>query len=353
MKQSLNKYSLLLIFTMLTTVTIDLYGQDNILIANLKGNWKFSIGDDKNRSTIDFNDAEWDLIHVPSEWENEGYHGYNGYAWYRKSVEISSAYKSLNIYFSIGNIDDVDEVYFNGKLIGGKGKFPPAYETAYDQFREYIIAPSLINFDGENKIAVRVYDAELAGGILGGPVSIIGRGKFLFPDFSLDGNDWKFRTGDKEEYKDKNYNDSKWNYIQVPAYWDNFGYKDYDGYAWYRKKFNPGTKLDGKKLVLMLGQIDDMDQTYINGVLVGSTGKMGSVYPEINDSDYELFRGYFVPEGLIKPGEENIIAVRIYDGFKDGGIYLGAVGFTSQERYAKFWKSIKRKKESFWERLFK
>lgn len=347
-----NKIKLLLLLLFLVNNSADLYGQENILIAYLRENWKFSIGDDKNRANSAYDDKDWGLIDVPSEWENEGYHGYNGYAWYRKNVEISRSYKSLNIYFSIGNIDDVDEVYFNGKLIGSKGKFPPEYETAYDQFREYIIAPSLINFDGKNQIAIRVYDAELAGGIVSGPVSIVGRGKFLYPDFSLDGNDWKFRTGDKEEYKDKNYNDSKWNFIQVPAYWDNFGYVDYDGYAWYRKKFNPGSKLEGKKLVLMLGQIDDMDETYLNGVLVGSTGKMIGQFPQTNDSDYKLFRGYFIPEGLIKPGEENIIAVRVFDGFKDGGIYLGPIGFTTQEKYTRYWKTIKHKKESFWYKFF-
>lgn len=351
MKKSLKINSLLLLVALLTTVSIDLYGQENILIADLKGNWKFSIGDDKNRSYPNYNDEDWDVITVPSEWEDEGYHGYNGFAWYRKNVVISGSYKSFNIYFTIGNIDDVDEVYFNGRLIGGKGSFPPNYQTAYNEFREYLIPPSYINFDARNIIAIRVYDGELAGGIVNAPVSLIGKGFFLFPDYSLDGNDWKFTTDDKNDFKEKSYDDSNWKTMLVPAYWDNFGYRDYDGYAWYRKKFNPGSKLEGKKLVLMLGQIDDMDETYLNGVLVGSTGKMIGRFPKTNDYDYKLFRGYFIPDGIIKPGEENILAVRVFDGFQDGGIYLGPIGFTSQEKYTKYWKSIKHKKESFWDKL--
>lgn len=30
-----------------------------------------------------FDDSDWDLIDVPSNWQNEGY-AYNGVAWYRK-----------------------------------------------------------------------------------------------------------------------------------------------------------------------------------------------------------------------------------------------------------------------------
>ena len=346
--------SLLFCLIVLNLIPADLYTQDQVLIANLRKNWKFAIGDDKNRSNPEFNDGNWDVISVPSEWENEGYHGYNGYAWYRKSVVISSAYKSLNIFFSIGYIDDVDEVYFNGRLIGRKGEFPPDYETAYNQFREYIIPPSCINFDARNQIAVRVYDGELGGGIVSGPVSIVGRGYVLFPDYSLDGNDWKFYIGDEKDFKEKDYNDTNWESIQVPAFWDNFGYAEYDGFAWYRKKFNPGSKLDGKKLVLMLGQIDDMDETYLNGVLIGTTGKMKGHFPETTDFDYKLFRGYFIPDGLVKSGEENILAVRVYDGFKDGGIYLGPIGFTTQEKYTKYWKGVKKvKKENFWDKLFR
>ena len=349
-----NKIKLLLLLLFLGNSSADLHAQDQILIATLRGDWKFSIGDDKNRSNPDYNDGDWDVITVPSEWENEGYHGYNGFAWYRKNVVISSSYKSLNIFFSIGNIDDVDEVYFNGRLIGRKGSFPPNYQTAYNEFREYLIPPSCINFDARNIIAIRVYDGELAGGIVNDPVSLIGKGNFLFPDYSLDGNDWKFTTDDDKDFKEKSYNDANWKSMLVPAYWDNFGYADYDGYAWYRKKFNPGSKLEGKKLVLMLGQIDDMDETYLNGVLIGSTGKMLGQFPETNDYDYKLFRGYFIPEGLIKPGEENILAVRVFDGFKDGGIYLGPIGFTTQEKYTRYWKgSKKNKKENFWDKLFK
>ena len=67
------------------------------------------------------------------------------------------------------------------------------------------------------------------------------------------------------EMDDDNY----WKEIFVPAYWEVQGYKNYDGFAWYRKSFVLPEKYSGIKLVLMLGMIDDIDQTYINGTLIG------------------------------------------------------------------------------------
>ncbi|MBK6680677.1 MAG: hypothetical protein IPG53_11920 [Ignavibacteriales bacterium] len=77
---------------------------------DLSIHWKFQIGDDSPRSQIDFDDSKWDKITVPSSWENQGFHGYNGYAWYRVSFEGSTAL-AKNPLLHLGYIDDVDEVY--------------------------------------------------------------------------------------------------------------------------------------------------------------------------------------------------------------------------------------------------
>jgi len=49
------------------------------------------------------------------------------------------------------------------------------------------------------------------------------------------------------------------------------GYRDYDGYAWYRKSIVWTGNAD-EKMVIMMGKIDDIDQVFINGIFVGSTG---------------------------------------------------------------------------------
>ncbi len=316
-------------------------------LINLKGEWKFSIGDSPDWAKSDLNDFDWERIKVPNAWENEGFNGYNGYAWYRKKVEIKSNLKGRDIYLSLGRIDDVDEAYFNGIKIGFTGKFPPIYQTAYYAWRVYKIPSELINYNGENSIAIRIYDAELDGGILEGNIGILENINGMDLDYSLP-NIWKFSSSDNLQWKDVSYNDSLWEDIMVPMHWEDCGYKDYDGYGWYRIKFNLPVNLKNKNLVLVLGKIDDVDEAYLNGKLIGSTGSRDDMR-----QSYSQFRGYYLNAGDLKFDQENVLAVRVYDGMQGGGIYEGPIGFISQDKYTKFWRERKsQSRKSFWDRFF-
>ena len=57
-------------------------------VLDLRGKWKFDLGDDEKRAIVAFDDSKWDEIFVPSAWEDEGYPGYDGYAWYRKHFRL-------------------------------------------------------------------------------------------------------------------------------------------------------------------------------------------------------------------------------------------------------------------------
>jgi sialate O-acetylesterase len=309
---------------------------------DLKGEWKFSIGDDMNWIKLEFNDENWENIKVPSPWENEGFNGYDGYAWYRKHFKASQNLKGKSIYLSMGYIDDCDEVYVNGHLVGFSGSFPPNYYTAYNAMRMYPCPQDFINFNGDNVIAVRVYDDQLEGGITSGDIAVKSIESFQ-PDINLEGQ-WKFSLGDSSAFKDKNFSDKKWETLIVPAYWETQGHKDYDGFAWYRKTFVIPDNLKNKKLIFLGGKIDDLDQIYLNGVLIGSTGNMGkdlgnsfATKPTF-DQEWSKFRAYNIPDSLIIQGKPNTVAVRVYDGYLNGGMYQGPVGVISQDKYTKFWR---------------
>jgi sialate O-acetylesterase len=62
--------------------------------------------------------------------------------------------------------------YFNKKLVGQSGKFPPQPQTAWEKERNYAIPAEIVNFNSQNVIAVRVYNIEGQGGIYKGPVRI-------------------------------------------------------------------------------------------------------------------------------------------------------------------------------------
>jgi sialate O-acetylesterase len=319
-------------------------GEENLtLLQNLKGTWQFSIGINEEWVSPKFDDSKWELVKVPSPWEDQGFNGYNGYAFYRKKINISSSYKGRMLYLNMGYIDDVDEVYLNGHKIGSTGSFPPNYNTAYNAERVYYIPEEDINFDGSNLIAIKVYDSYNEGGIVSGDVGLYGGKNSVNMDVNLQ-TSWKFQPGDDMRRKEADYDDSGWGEIFVPAKWEDHGYRDYDGYAWYRKSFIYQGGKDNDKMVILLGKIDDIDQVYINGSLVGSTGQ----FPARSGDDvstgqeYVAFRGYFIPDGLLKKNQKNIIAVRVLDTGGVGGIYEGPVGIITQTKYIDYWRKNKK-----------
>ncbi len=323
-------------------------------LVDLRGRWKFEIGDNMECARPGFNDNGWQSIFVPSNWEDEGFPGYDGYAWYRIRFQLPPGTEKNPLYLHLGRIDDADETYLNGHLIGFSGIFPPGMETAYSKFREYRIPPEYLKIEGENVLAVRVYDMQLAGGIVEGRVGIYTLQSSLAMDIPLDGA-WKFSTGDEPEWKDPAFDDRAWKNLVVPLRWEVQGYRHYDGYAWYRKRFTVPATYRGQKLALLLGKIDDLDETYLNGRRIGKTGTFTSIGgPPVRGDEWQQLRVYDIPPDLLLFEGENVIAVRVYDGLVDGGIYEGPVGIMAAERVKEWLGGQKRGKngrKTFWELL--
>jgi sialate O-acetylesterase len=348
-------YKFFTFFVLLFILSISANAEDLRKIVSLSGYWKFSIGDDSKWANPAFDDSGWDQITVPEPWENQGYNDYNGYAWYRKSFRIKEIPSSTTIYLLLGRIDDVDIVYLNGREIGRSGKFPPDFKTAYDRDRRYIVPTDLLKEDAENVISVKVYDSYLSGGITDGPTGIyIDEDNELLSQ-NLGGN-WKFKTGDNKSWKASDYNDEEWKTISVPSAWENQGYEDYDGYAWYRLKFSLPQNMSSGELYLSLGKIDDIDDVYLNGEHIGNVYDLRKDYGHWNSGwEYNARRIYKIKEGLLKRDGVNTIAVRVYDGQGLGGIYEGPIGIMSAENSRKY--KIKHHNDmyrygSFWEYMY-
>ncbi len=344
--KNLNSYKIILL--LLLTLTLNGCFEDRSvqpqksssekLLIDLSGRWRFSLGDKMKWKEKSFNDNSWEKIMVPSSWENQGFHGYDGYAWYRTSFKLSKANETKDLYLILGYVDDVDQTFINGNLIGVSGGFPNNYRTAYNAFRKYYIPKEYLSKDGENVIAVRVYDDELDGGIISGNIGIYFVEPGFEPDINLSGI-WDFKTDDDSSFIKNDKVDSNTVKLMVPAHWDIQGYEYYDGFAWYKKSFFLPKELAGESMILMLGKIDDIDQTFVNGILVGSTGlwNFKNVPTDFNSNfEWTQERIYSVPAKLLKFGETNTIAVRVYDGYKDGGIYEGPIGLITQSNYKKY-----------------
>ena len=110
-----------------------------------------------------------------------------------------------------------------------------------------------------------------------------------------------------EENEGAGFDDSAWGMQKVPGAWEQQGFADVDGVAWYRRKVAIPAAWKKSALQLSLATIDDADRTYVNGVLVGQ-----------NDQ-WNAKRNYTVPADIVE-SEELTIAVKVSDGGMGGGI---------------------------------
>lgn len=134
----------------------------------LRGPCPFHLGDDKAWAQPDFDDSRWEQLATDRPWGVQGHGRYTGYAWYRCHIELTPA-PGIASQFSLlfERMDDAEEVYWNGKLIGHDGKLDPYRIWHYSE------PPQIFSLGPEQSgvLAVRVWKAPLFSddsGLLGG-----------------------------------------------------------------------------------------------------------------------------------------------------------------------------------------
>lgn len=127
------------------------------------------------------------------------------------------------------------------------------------------------------------------------------------------------QKGDNREYKEIDFDDSLWKVISLPSDWDDL-YKDYNGVCWYRIHIHFPEFLPGKSIGISLGIITDADEVYFNEKLIGTSGQIEPV----QKSAYDKLRIYEIPASIIRPGADNLLAMRIKGLFSyQNGPYFG------------------------------
>jgi hypothetical protein len=108
-------------------VTIDGLGKGTV---DLSGPWRFHIGDDLRWAEPGINDTPgqsgWETILPDRPWGAQSHYAYTGFAWYRLYLRISPAPDvKTGFQLLLPRLQDVCEVYWNGRLVGRYGKLPP------------------------------------------------------------------------------------------------------------------------------------------------------------------------------------------------------------------------------------
>ena len=130
-----------------------------------------------------FDDAGWPVIGVPGAWEDAGWNGMDGEAWYRTTFTLDQAEAAGTLLLGVGRVDDSDTTWVNGVQVGQT-------RMQYDKPRRYAV-PGPVLRAGENVVAVRVTDTGGGGGIHGPADELFVQPAGGVP--RLLGGEWKFR----------------------------------------------------------------------------------------------------------------------------------------------------------------
>jgi len=141
------------------------------------------------------------------------------------------------------------------------------------------------------------------------------------PGLALTPGPWRFALGDDAAWKEPAFDDTAWRTLTLPAFWSSHLSGDFtQKFGWYRRRFSVPAALRGRDVLLLLGKIDDADETFVNGVKVGGLGS----FPPHYETAWEAPRRYLVPAKLLKGDGTDLVAVRDYNGQADAGIYQAA-----------------------------
>ncbi len=136
-------------------------------------------------------------------------------------------------------------------------------------------------------------------------------------------NHWldKVRADENLEPADPAYDDSKWKTMKIPT-GDGFervvpAMEGENGAFWFRISFDLKAGWKGKPLILDLGNVRDIDFTYVNGHFLGS-----------HKSKWD-FRKYTIPAGYLRE-KGNVVAIQVINPDDKGG--LAGYHFTEDKK---------------------
>ncbi|MCL4220736.1 MAG: hypothetical protein KJZ65_05145 [Phycisphaerales bacterium] len=129
------------------------------------------------------------------------------------------------------------------------------------------------------------------------------------------GTNWHSRVG------------GDWKSMELPALLGPDGLDQFDGVVYFRRQVDLPDDWAGQPVTLSLGPIDDYDDVWVNGTLVGSTHE---------DGQWNVPRVYRVPGEVVRGGA-NIVAIRMVDQSGPGGVFGQAEHMFMQQGDAKVW----------------
>ncbi|MDX9972991.1 MAG: hypothetical protein RBU21_08380 [FCB group bacterium] len=61
---------------------------------------------DTSMSSIDLDDSDWTIVAAGARWEDQSFNGMNGYAWYRRQVEVPPSWQGQRVWLALGGVSN-------------------------------------------------------------------------------------------------------------------------------------------------------------------------------------------------------------------------------------------------------
>lgn len=138
-------------------------GQSKIDMVEKKLGSKISDFNEKQFQDFNLDDSGLAELNEPQIWEQQGFGEMDGIVWIRKTIFLTKDDLNSDAKLYLTKIDDNDEAYFNGTLVGKTAQ--------YDADRIYTVPKSVLK-EGKNVIVVKIDDTGGGGGIYGNPENL-------------------------------------------------------------------------------------------------------------------------------------------------------------------------------------
>ena len=117
------------------------------------------------------------------------------------------------------------------------------------------------------------------------------------------------------------FDDSNWAKVRVPGDLSYQGERWKRGIGWYRIHFTIKDPLGYEEPSVVLGNVGNADEVYLNGVKIGGHGQIGNWFVEAPWKE----RLYRIPADLLRCEKENLLAVRFMKTYRMAGIFEGPI----------------------------
>jgi hypothetical protein len=132
---------------------------------DLSSSWKFKpepVGKMLQWQMPNLADSDWDTLHAGTRWEDQGFPDLDGYAWYRKAIDVPESWRGQQIWLILGAVNDAFALFCNGHFVN---EFGDSISHNVANIPSLANLTPFLNPGKRNVLALRVLDWGGSGGL--------------------------------------------------------------------------------------------------------------------------------------------------------------------------------------------